>query len=164
MKKLLMGMGLMVLCAGCLSLGPQEDTRPLGPEGQRLNRIEGTIPIALPTELTNAQVLDCVEQSIESTGDNKRKSYWVSQWRLEQRDAKDAWIVIGLTVRSHYLQVCYRIENGQLIPDVPYSVDLDQDKTKIHRKVPEWINNLRPLIQAKLYHAVKEARSKATVE
>ena len=130
---------------------PAVDTRPLGPNGERLNRIPGTVPVQIPAGLSDKQAIDAVAQAVTGTGDNERNIAFVSQWRLESRDKQNKWIQIGLTVRSHYLCVCYRIENGALVPDVPTSRNLKQDGVKIHRKVPQWINNLAPLITQRLY-------------
>jgi hypothetical protein len=85
-------------------------------------------------------------------------NHWVSQWRLEARDPANKWIRIGLTARSHYLCVCYRIEGGKLIPDVPTSTNLKQDGIRIHRKVPVWINNLKPLISQRFYDLANAPR------
>lgn len=58
-----------------------------------------------------------------------------------------------MTVRRHYLCVCYRIENGSLVPDVPTSTNLKQSGVKIHRRVPGWINGFNALISQQLYGA-----------
>ncbi len=162
MKFLLTCLSLLLLCGGCLSQEQAAvDLRPIGPNGQRLNRIEGTSPLAIPKGMPDAQVLDCVEKAIEGPGEKEgQKNYRKSQWHLEKRDVNNKWIQLGFTVRRHYLQVCYRIEKGLLIPDVPHSVNLKQNGTKIHRKVPVWIESLYPLIQSQFYKAEKAMQAK----
>lgn len=137
--------------AGCGMFGGAEDNRPMGPNGERLNRIPGVEAIDIPSELSDSQALDAVEQAINGTNPGERTNRWLSQWRPEMRDSDNRWIRVGLTARGHYLCVCYRIEGQQLIPDVPTSTNLKQDGIKIHRKVPSWINGLRPLIQTRMY-------------
>ncbi|MBP5509576.1 MAG: hypothetical protein J6Z49_01510 [Kiritimatiellae bacterium] len=144
---------ICVLAVGCATLegdGGGIDTRPIAADGTRLNRIPGTGPISIPAGLSDVQVLNAVEQTIKGTGAGDRNIYWVSQWRLENRDPANKWIQVVLTVRAHILHVCYRIENGALIPDVPSSMNLKQNGTRIHRKVPQWINQLNTLIAARL--------------
>lgn len=143
-----------VLAAGCATFegdGGGVDTRPVAADGTRLNRIPGTEQIPIPAGISDVQALDAVEQAIRGTGAGDRSIYWVSQWRLENRDPQNKWIQVVLTARAHILHVCYRIENGALIPDVPSSSNLKQDGVRIHRKVPQWINRLNTLISAKLY-------------
>ena len=165
MKKIMLIAGVLFACSGFLGLDlggkSAEDTRPVGPNGQRLNRIPGTEAIDIPKGVTDKQALDVVEQTIAGTGKNERKVHWVSQWRMEDRDPNNKWIQIGLTARNHYLCVCYRIENGKLVPDVPNSTNLKQDGIKIHRKVPVWINNLKPLYTMRFYELTKSARESA---
>lgn len=134
------------------------DNNVVSSDGQRLNRVEGTIPLPIPPELSAAEALDCIEKAISGTGVHKRKNFWVSQWRTEQRDAENRWMIIGLTARGHYLQVCYRVEQNQLVPDVPMSTGLKQTEDSIHGKVPVWINNLRPMIMSNIYNAAKAKR------
>ena len=140
--------GILVACLGCQMLGKESDNRSIAPDGERLNRIPGTESIEIPPGVSDKQALDVIEATIKGTKAGDRKNYWVSQWRMEARDANNKWIRIGLTARQHYLCVCYRIEGGKLVPDVPTSTNLKQDGIKIHRKVPVWINNLKPLIRA----------------
>ncbi len=154
--KIAMILGLFAACSGFLGLtmGSQTDERPIGPNGERLNRIPGTESIDIPQGVSDKQALDVIEATIRGTKPGEGKNYWISQWRMEDRDPSNKWIRIGLTARQHYLCVCYRIENGKLVPDVPTSTNLKQDGIKIHRKVPVWINNLKPLITMRFYDIV----------
>lgn len=120
-------------------------------DGTRLNRIPGVTNVDIPAGVTDKQVLDAVEKAITGTHPGNRKVAMVSQWRPELRDPANKWIRVGLTARNHYLRVCYRIENSQLIPDVPFSTNLKQEGTKIHRKAHMWINNFNALIAQQLY-------------
>lgn len=146
--------GLAVLVGLALTIGcstaPSEPV-PRDENGVALNRIPGVESIAIPAGLSDGQVLDAVELAIAGTRPGERNNAWVSQWRPELRDPANRWIRVGLSVRQHYLCVCYRIENGRLVPDVPTSTNLDQDGSSIHRKVPGWMNRLRSLIQMRLY-------------
>lgn len=145
-------MALSVGMCGC-SLFRSVPDPVKGPDGVLLNRIPGTNSVDIPAGLVDAKVLDAVEKAIQGTGGNQQRvNHWVSQWRMERRDPDNKWIRVGLTVRQHYLSVCYRIENGKLIPDVPTSTNLNQDGCKIHRKVPNWINKLNTLISQQLYY------------
>lgn len=130
---------------------PAVDERPIGPNGERLNRIPGTQEIEIPGGISDLQAMDAIEGVIRGTNPGERVNHWASQWRLEGRDPANKWIRIGLTAREHYLSVCYRIEGRKILADVPTSTNLKQDGIKIHRKVPAWINKLRPLILQKLY-------------
>ena len=132
-------------------------------DGIRLNRISGTIPVDIPQGLDNAKVLDAVERAIALTRPGTRKVAVISQWCPELRDPGNRWIRVGLTVRNHYLQVCWRIEGAKLVPDVPMSTNLKQDGTKINRKVPAWINNLGVLISQQLYGLSQPAAQGAQV-
>lgn len=142
----------VALClSGCCLFGTAKDSRPLSADGVRLNRIQGVSSVDIPAGLNDKQVLDAVEKAITGTHPGNRKVAMISQWRPELRDPDNKWIRVGLTVRKHYLQVCYRIEKDKLVPDVPYSENLKQQNTKIHRKVPQWINNFNILIAQQLY-------------
>ena len=155
---------IMLACiavvAGCAQIGgtlggsETVDARPIGPDGVPLNRIPGVESIDIPEGVSDKAALDVIEQTITATRPGERRNTFVSQWRLEARDKDNKWIRIGLSARSHYLCVCYRIENGKLVPDVPHSTNLKQDGIKIHRKVPNWINGLRPLIMQRFYDLV----------
>ena len=153
MKRLVLIAILAAAVVGCntTSVAPQNTARPVSADGQVLNRIPGTDSIDIPQGITDVQALDVVEAVIRGTKPGDRVNHWVSQWRLEARDPANKWIRIGLTARNHYLCVCYRIEDGKLVPDVPTSTNLKQDGIKIHRKVPVWINNLKPLILQRFY-------------
>lgn len=126
------------------------DTRPIGPDGERLNRIPGVRAVEIPAGFTDAQVLDAVERAIAATSSGV---HIAGLWYPEGRDPGNRWIRVGMTVRRHYLCVCYRIENGQLVPDVPTSTNLKQSGVKIHRRVPGWINGFNALISQQLYGA-----------
>ena len=159
----LLAMILVLVCSvittGCFTSAPQPVTsapQPVrGADGVLLNRIPGVNSIDIPSGLDNAKVLDCVEDAVRGTGESTRVNAWVSQWRMELRDPGNRWVRVGLTVRHHYLSVCYRIEEGRLVPDVPMSTNLGQDGCKIHRKVPTWINRLNALIAQRLYSSAK---------
>ncbi|MBO4287886.1 MAG: hypothetical protein J5985_06950 [Kiritimatiellae bacterium] len=159
MKKVFVSLcAVCVLAVGCVTLEGDNggvDTRPVAADGTRLNRIPGTESIPIPNGLTDVQVLDAVESAIKGTGAGDRNIYWVSQWRVENRDPANKWVQVVLTARAHILHVCYRIENGALIPDVPSSSNLKQNGTRIHRKVPQWINQLNVLISSRLYELKK---------
>ena len=77
---------------------------------------------------------------------------------MEGRNDAEKWVRAGLSVRKHYLCVCYRIENGKLIPDVPTSINLNQSGSSIHRKVPHWINLMKPQLVEQLYKASKTTK------
>ena len=144
--KMIKSLAAMCVAAVCTcALGDGE------PAAATLNRIPGTDSIDIPQGITDKQALDAVEQAVKGTKAGDTRNYWLSQWRMEARDPANKWIQIGLTARQHYLCVCYRIENGKLVPDVPTSTNLKQEGTKIHRKVPAWINNLKPLISSRFY-------------
>ena len=147
---LLTGAFLAALLTGCETL-PQ--TRL--PDGTVLNRIPGVESIAIPSGVSDKTALDAVEQTIDLAHDGKLPNYRKGQWCVEDRDASNKWIKAGFTVRKHYLCVCWRIEGGRIVPDVPNSRNLDQDGCSIHRKVPAWINTLRPVIAERLYKATK---------
>ncbi|MCR5183718.1 MAG: hypothetical protein K6B46_03355 [Opitutales bacterium] len=150
---------VVVPVAGCRFKKTAGITRVLrGPEIH--NRVKGVLPVDIPKGLTNAEVLDIVEETINGANDVGKHRYWLSQWRVENRDPGNTWIQVGFSVRAHYMRVCYRIaESGKLIPDVPESVNLEQTKTTIHRKVPEWINSLNRLLVSQLYIAAKNKQS-----
>ena len=154
MRKLIMVLMLAAMFAGCVGGASESASVPGGSGGQHLNRIPGTESIEIPQSISNEKALDAVEIAVKGTRPGDRVNHWVSQWRMEARDPANEWIRIGLTARNHYLCVCYRIEGGKLVPDVPTSKNLKQEGTKIHRKVPVWINNLKPLISQRLYDMV----------
>ena len=156
-KILLIAVCTLVFCAGCVSLKNNEKPiTAVSADGTILNRIPGTTSIIIPPQMTNKAALDAFENALIATNPGNKNQYWTSNWRLEARDSENKWIRVGLSVRQHYLCVCYRIENGKLIPDVPESINLNQNGNEIHRKVPLWINRLNPLIRAKLYEADRE--------
>lgn len=148
-----------VLISGCLSTvetRPSESktTAERGEVGTVLNRIPGTEAIEIPEAMTDKQALDAVEMALNGTSPGERNNSWVSKWRPEMRDTGNRWIRVGLKARQHYLCVCYRVEGRSLVPDVPTSTNLGQNGVRIHRKVPIWINNLKPLIQMQMYGIV----------
>lgn len=153
----ILALGCAVLAGyGFLGFGePDNNSRPIGPDGIPLNRIPGVESIDVPSGLTPKQAIDAVELAIKGTNPGSTTKHWVSQWRIEARDPNDTWIRACLTVRQHSLKVCYRLEGDKIIPDVPSSTNLKQDGIRIHRNVPGWINKMRPLIQEKLYDMEK---------
>lgn len=142
---LLATVALSVVLCGC-SLFRSTPQPVKGPDGILLNRIPDVGSVNIPAGLSDAKALDAVEKAISGAGLDQRDSRWVSQWSKESRDPNNKWIRVAFTVRKHYLLVCYRIENGKLVPDVPTSKNLNQDGCEIHRKVPSWINKLNTLI------------------
>ena len=154
MKKLLVVSAVVGLLSGCMLFGGGESDR--GPvvrdeNGVALNRIPGTNSVDIPAGISDSQALDAVELAINGTSPGERNNSWVSKWRPEARDENNKWIRIGLHARKHYLCVCYRIEGGKLVPDVPTSTNLKQNGTSIHRKVPLWINDFNTLITTQMY-------------
>jgi len=157
----------IVLVSGCAMF---RSSTPDGPSsswlrdenGVVLNRIPGTESIEIPEGLPSNRVLDAVEMAVAGTNPGEHNNSWVSKWRPELRDPQNRWIRIGLKVRQHYLCVCYRIEGNRLVPDVPTSTNLDQDGIHIHRKVPAWINNLKPLISMQMYGIVNGTNCSGT--
>ena len=159
--KNILAVAFVAVLAGCASVNEWSgsgagavDTRPVGPNGERLNRIPGVESIEIPEGVSDKDALDVVERTVAATRPGERRNAFVSQWRLEARDKGNKWIRIGLSARSHYLCVCYRIENGMFVPDVPTSTNLKQNGTSIHRKVPNWINGLKPIIMQRFYDLV----------
>jgi len=105
------------------------------PSAASLNRIPGAGSIKIPEGLSDDQAIEAVARTAVGIGN------WVAgRWVVESRDVSNQWIRVNLTVRQHAMTVCYRIENGMLVPDVPQSTNLNQDGSKIHRNVPGWIN------------------------
>ena len=143
-------MFLFVLLAlsGCMSVSTGNVA--MSEDGQILNRINGTRSIPISNGLSAKQALDAVEQVILTPhyGHNDKL---IDLWRLEDRSPDDKWIRVGLTTRKHYLSVCYRVENGELVPDVPNSSGLKQKGARIHKKVPLWINSFNSYITEQMY-------------
>lgn len=110
-----------------------------------LNRIPGVDSVHIPEGLTNEQALNAVEHSASGMG-----SWILGRWSRDARDASNHWVRVVLNVRSHSLTVCYRIENGMLVPDVPYSSNLNQNGAKIDGHVPGWINRFNRRIKDNL--------------
>ena len=153
MNKLLMAGVALVALVGC------ETSQPVyAPDGTPLNRIPGVEAIDIPPGVSDKAALDAVEQSVELSHNGLTRNYWKGQWRMEGRNDAEKWVRAGLSVRKHYLCVCYRIENGKLIPDVPTSINLNQSGSSIHRKVPHWINLMKQQLVEQLYKASKTTK------
>lgn len=148
---------LLSACAGCLSSGTDVVPPTVMADGTVLNRIPGVESIVIPAGISDKMALDVVEQVVTLNNSGETRNRWRGEWRMEDRDAANKWIRVGYSVREHYLCVCYRIENGKLVPDVPTSTNLRQNGCSIHRKVPAWINAIRPMISERLYKCTKAA-------
>lgn len=132
MKKMIMA---CVVLATTLLVAYGDAAANAAPSAPTLNRIPGTGSVKIPAGLSNAQAIEAVARTAVGIGN------WVAgRWVVESRDVSNQWIRVNLTVRQHAMTVCYRIENGMLVPDVPQSTNLNQDGSKIHRNVPGWIN------------------------
>ena len=117
-----------------------------------LNRILGTAPIAIPAGFTDKQALDSIEAAVHTANPKNKQGGFslLGQWTLEERDPANKWIRVAIRIRAHYAAVCYRIENGNLVPDVPVSRNLNQNGSKIHDNVPRWINNFGRIIKLEM--------------
>lgn len=156
MRKLLIIGVVLVALMGCSSTPA---TPPVyASDGTMLNRISGTEAIDIPFGVSDKAALDAVEQVVELSRNGQTRNYWKGQWRMEGRNDVEKWVKAGLSVRQHYLCVCYRIENGKLIPDVPTSTNLKQNGSLIHRKASRWINLMKPQISEQLYKASKTTK------
>lgn len=100
-----------------------------------LNRIPGAESIQIPPGVSDAQAIEAVARTAVGIG-----NWLTGRWVVESRDPSNKWIRVALTVRQHAMTVCYRVENGKLVPDVPQSTNLRQDGSKIDGHVPGWIN------------------------
>lgn len=100
-----------------------------------LNRIPGAESILIPPGLSDAQAVEAIARTAVGIG-----NWMTGRWTVESRDPSNKWIRVSLTVRQHAMTVCYRVEDGKLVPDVPHSTNLNQNGSKIHRNVPGWIN------------------------
>ena len=160
MMRLMLVSAALAACVGCSSFNGAESVPPtVMADGTVLNRIPGVESISIPAGVPDKTALDVVEQVIGLNNSGDKRNRWKGEWRMEDRDAANKWIQVGFSVREHYVCVCYRIEGSKLIPDVPTSTNLKQNGTSIHRKVPVWINSLRPLISERLYKCAKDAAS-----
>ncbi len=112
-----------------------------------LNRIPGMTPVAIPAGVGAAAALDAVEKAVQEANPNGRARSWMGAWNLVQRDPGGTFVLVELSVRQHSLQVCYRIENGALVPDVPSSVNLRQAGTSIHPKAVQWAIDFSPRVR-----------------
>lgn len=106
-----------------------------GSSAEELYRIQGVESVQIPAGLSNAQALDAVQRTATGVG-----NWLTGRWGFEARDVSNQWIRVVLNVRRHSLTVCYRVENGALVPDVPHSTNLNQVGSKIDDHVPGWIN------------------------
>lgn len=131
-----------------LLLATAQSTVPAVAQPAALNRIVGTGSVAIPAERTDAQALDAVARAVKAANPKDRQGGFslLGQWTLEERDPGNKWIRVALRIRTHYMAVCYRIENGRLVPDVPTSRNLKQNGSKIHGNAPRWINNFNVII------------------
>lgn len=103
--------------------------------GVVLNRIPGAESISIPPGVSDAQAIEAVARTAVGIG-----NWLTGRWTVESRDPSHKWIRVALTVRQHAMTVCYRVENGKLVPDVPQSTNLRQNGSKIDGHVPGWIN------------------------
>lgn len=101
---------------------------------EALNRIPGTFPIILPTGVSAQQAFSVLSAVTEKASTPREK------WKVEAVDQEWKWVRLHLNVRNkHYLRVCYRLDADRLVPDVPWSENLRQNGTDIHRNVKAWI-------------------------
>lgn len=133
------------------------------PAAVPLNRILGTAPIAIPAGFSDRAALDCVEAAVHAANPKNKQGGFslLGQWSLEERDPWNRWIRVAIRIRTHYAAVCYRIENGNLVPDVPVSRNLNQNGSEIHRNVPRWINNFGAIIKQQMLHPPASASAPA---
>ena len=122
------------------------------PAPTALNRILGTAPIAIPAGFSDKEALDSVEAAVHAANPKNRQGGFslLGQWSLEERDPANKWIRVAIRIRTHYAAICYRIENGNLVPDVPTSRNLNQNGSQIHRNVPRWINNFGGIVKQQM--------------
>ena len=150
-----------IILMGLLALGSTataQTTAPAAaqpPAAVQLNRILGTAPVAIPAGFTDKQALDSVEAAVHAANPKNRQGGFslLGQWTLEERDPANKWIRVAIRIRAHYAAVCYRIENGNLVADVPVSRNLNQNGSQIHRNVPRWINNFGAIIKQEMQKA-----------
>ena len=122
--------------------------------GVALNRIPGAESITIPPGLSDAQAIEAIARTAVGIG-----NWLTGRWVVESRDPSNKWIRVALTVRQHAMTVCYRVENGKLVPDVPQSTNLRQDGSKIDGHVPGWINRFNNRV---VPHFAEVAKSAAT--
>ena len=155
MMRLVIVAVVLSACVGCASNDVGSVPPTVMSDGTVLNRIPGVDSISIPAGVSDKTALDVVEQVIALNNSGDKRNRWKGEWRMEDRDPQNKWIQVGFSVREHYVCVCYRIEGNKLVPDVPTSTNLKQNGTSIHRKVPVWINGLKPLISERLYKCAK---------
>ena len=165
MKNLIVVAGL-VLGGSCLQLQAQAAApaaAPAQPAAAPLNRILGTAPVAIPAGFTDKEALDCVEAAVHAANPKNKQGGFslLGQWSLEERDPANKWIRVAIRIRTHYAAICYRIENGNLVADVPVSRNLKQNGSKIHDNVPRWINNFGVIIKQEMQKAKASAPAAA---
>lgn len=155
MKNLMIAVILVSLGAGVhVPARAQASAVAAQPVAVPLNRILGTAPVAIPAGFSDRTALDCVEAAVHTANPKNKQGGFslLGQWSLEERDPADRWIRVAIRIRTHYAAVCYRIENGNLVPDVPVSRNLNQNGSEIHRNVPRWINNFSAIIKQEMLH------------
>lgn len=156
-----MGMLVLGLSAGAQTAAPaaQQPTQAQEPaqvqSAAPLNRILGAAPVAIPAGFTDKEALDSVEAAVHAANPKNKQGGFslLGQWTLEERDPANKWIRVAIRIRAHYAAICYRIENGNLVPDVPTSRNLNQNGSQIHRNVPRWINNFGVIIKEQMNKA-----------
>ena len=154
MKTKIVLMGLLALGLS----GAAQTTTPAAaqpPAAVQLNRILGTVPVSIPAGFTDKQALDSVEAAVHTANPKNKQGGFslLGQWTLEERDPANKWIRVAIRIRAHYAAICYRIENGNLVADVPVSRNLNQNGSQIHRNVPRWINNFGVIIKQEMQKA-----------
>lgn len=123
-----------------------------------LNRIPGADSIQIPPGLSDAQAIEAIARTAVGIG-----NWLTGRWTVESRDPSNKWIRVALTVRQHAMTVCYRIENGKLVPDVPQSTNLRQNGSKIDGHVPGWINRFNNRVVPHFAEVAKPAAANAPV-
>ncbi|MCQ2391837.1 MAG: zinc ribbon domain-containing protein [Kiritimatiellae bacterium] len=123
-----------------------------------LNRIPGAGSVRIPDGVSDAQALAAVEKAADNRG-----SWILGRWTVETRDPSNRWTRVVLSVRSHTLTACYRIENGLLIPDIPQSTNLNQHGSQIDSHVAGWICRFNRRVEENLRVAQRAAAVPAVV-
>ncbi len=123
-----------------------------------LNRIPGAESIQIPSGLSDAQAIEAVARTAVGIG-----NWLMGRWTVESRDPSNKWIRVALTVRQHAMTVCYRIENGKLVPDVPQSTNLRQNGSQIDGHVPGWINRFNHRVVPHFAEVAKPAAANVPV-
>ena len=151
-KIILMGLLTLGFSASAQTAAPVAVQQPAAAP---LNRILGTAPVAIPAGFTDKEALDCVEAAVHAANPKNKQGGFslLGQWTLEERDPANKWIRVAIRIRVHYAAICYRIENGSLLADVPVSRNLNQNGSQILRNVPRWINNFGAFIKQQMQKA-----------